>query len=53
MTNEYCSSTENALRKYIKSVFDHNVNVDISIIDDIPQDISGKYRFSICEISDN
>jgi len=49
---KYSKYTERLLAEYIEKIFDHNVNIVIDQVIDIPKEKSGKYRFSICEMND-
>ena len=46
----FTESTDINLRKEFENVFGADVQIDIADVDKIPQETSGKYRFSICKI---
>lgn len=48
--SEYTEQTDINLRKEFAGVFGASVQIDIVDVDKIPQEASGKYRFSICKI---
>lgn len=47
---EYNENTDAALKDELQSVFGNDVFIDIRDVEKIPQEKSGKYRFSICKI---
>jgi phenylacetate-CoA ligase len=47
---EYTPNTDVQLIAEFRAVFDESVNLVIRDVDKIPQEKSGKYRFSICKI---
>lgn len=47
---EYSTSTENELIGELTSVFGPAIRIELRFTDNIPQERSGKYRFSICNI---
>jgi phenylacetate-CoA ligase len=47
---EYTPNTDVQLIAEFRAVFDESVNLVIHDVDKIPQEKSGKYRFSICKI---
>lgn len=49
--NDYKVESEKQLIKEFEDVFGKNVNIVLKYIGKIPQEHSGKYRFSICKIS--
>lgn len=48
--SEYTPSTDAQLIAEFREVFDASVNLIINDVEKIPQEKSGKYRFSICKI---
>lgn len=48
---EFKESTQGGLRDYLTELFGSGTAVEISIVDAIAPEASGKYRFSICRIS--
>lgn len=48
---DYTPDTDNALRQEFLTVFGPEMQVEIRDVEKIPQESSGKYRFSICRIS--
>lgn len=46
----YSQATRQALTSYFKDLFGDKAQVDVRLIDEIAQEPSGKYRFSICKI---
>lgn len=47
---EYSAQSDQALITELRSVFDDGVNLEINDVPAIPQEPSGKYRFSICKV---
>jgi phenylacetate-CoA ligase len=47
---EYTPNTDAQLIAEFREVFDASVNLIINDVEKIPQEKSGKYRFSICKI---
>lgn len=47
---EYTEETDIALKNELQNVFGKDVDIDIRDVEKIPQEKSGKYRFSICKI---
>lgn len=47
---EYTDNTDKSLLEEFRIVFGENVSFDIRDTDKIPQEKSGKYRFSICKV---
>ncbi|QEI13641.1 phenylacetate--CoA ligase family protein [Cellvibrio japonicus] len=47
---EYTSQTDILLMEEFRQVFDDRINLIIRDVEKIPQEKSGKYRFSICKI---
>lgn len=47
---DYTDTTDQELIEAMREVFDERVQLDIRDVESIPQEASGKYRFSICEI---
>lgn len=47
----FSPATDNALREEFMVVFGAEMRVDIRDVEKVPQEASGKYRFSICRIS--
>lgn len=47
---EYKDDTGKFLNEYFRDVFGTGIDLDIQFVASIPQEPSGKYRFSICEI---
>lgn len=48
--SEYNDQTDKLLIDELRQVFDQRVNLVINNVEKIPQEKSGKYRFSICKI---
>ena len=48
--SEYQPSTDTALKEEFRKVFGAQVDLEIRDVEKIPQEKSGKYRFSICKI---
>ncbi len=48
--SEFASTTDQALLEEFRTVFPQDVKLTIQDVDRIPQEASGKYRFSICRI---
>lgn len=48
---EYGKHIENQLVDYFKGIFGVKVDVEVRIVNAIPRESSGKYRFSICKIA--
>ncbi|MBE2886743.1 phenylacetate--CoA ligase family protein [Geobacter anodireducens] len=48
---EFKDSTQCGLRDYLAELFGSGTSVEVSIVDAIAPEASGKYRFSICRIS--
>ncbi len=49
--SDFSPATDNALREEFMVVFGAEMRVDIRDVEKVPQEASGKYRFSICRIS--
>lgn len=49
--SDFSPATDNALREEFMVVFGPEMRVDIRDVEKVPQEASGKYRFSICRIS--
>ncbi|QCF26297.1 glycosyltransferase [Hydrocarboniclastica marina] len=47
---DYTSTTDSELTAAMREVFDESVELKIETVDAIPQEPSGKYRFSICKV---
>jgi phenylacetate-CoA ligase len=47
---EYTDSTDRELIAAMREVFDEQVELVIRDVSKIPQELGGKYRFSICKI---
>ncbi len=47
---EYTNETDELLIAEFRQVFDQDVSLVINNVEKIPQEKSGKYRFSICKI---
>lgn len=47
----YSESAPDHLRSEIKSVFGDKVSVNVELVEKIPVEKSGKYRFSICKVN--
>lgn len=48
--SEYTSATDPELLREFREVFDEEIKLTIHDVDKIPQESSGKYRFSICKV---
>lgn len=49
---DFSESTDASLISALREVFDEQVNLEILDVEKIPQEASGKYRFSICKVSE-
>jgi phenylacetate-CoA ligase len=49
----YCVESENQLLHEFKNIFGKDIRIKVNIIDKIPQECSGKYRFSICKFKNS
>ena len=47
---DYGTHTDEALIREFREVFDSSVTLVINDVDRIAQEVSGKYRFSICKV---
>ena len=47
---DFSSATEQALLAEFRSVFGAGIDIRANYVERIPQERSGKYRFSICRI---
>jgi len=47
---EYTEETDNELGKAMREVFGEGVRLTVNDVKEIPQETSGKYRFSICRV---
>lgn len=48
---EFTDGTRCELQDYFKGLFGEDIKVHVKILDAIPPELSGKYRFSICKIA--
>jgi len=48
--NNYAENSEGLLTREFQKVFGDDIKLDFSYVDRIPQERSGKYRFSICNV---
>ncbi|MFV8571125.1 phenylacetate--CoA ligase family protein [Marinobacter sp. SBS5] len=48
--SDYTDETDNDLLKAMRELFGESVDLSINDVKEIPQEASGKYRFSICRI---
>jgi phenylacetate-CoA ligase len=53
LNGNYKEKSKNMLIEELLTVFGKNVKIDISYVDNIPQERSGKYRFSICNVKNS
>jgi hypothetical protein len=49
----YGAESEQALREEFHNVFGREIQMTVNYVSRIPQESSGKYRFSICKIRTN
>jgi phenylacetate-CoA ligase len=49
----YCVESENQLLNEFKNIFGKDIRIKVNTIDNIPQECSGKYRFSICKLKNS
>jgi phenylacetate-CoA ligase len=47
---DYSDKTDALLLEAMREVFNENVTLTIQDVSNIPQEPSGKYRFSICKV---
>ena len=47
---DFSEQTDIQLINEFREVFDGSVKLKIEDVDKIPQEVSGKYRFSICKV---
>jgi phenylacetate-CoA ligase len=52
-SSEYNFKTEKLLREYFLDIFGNSTELEFQYVEAIPQEASGKYRFSICEVNGN
>jgi len=48
---EFTNASDSELIAELRQVFDETVEIRIQDVDLIPQERSGKYRFSICKVA--
>ena len=51
--DSYCDTSQSDLIKEFQYVFGNLIKLDIHFVQNIKQELSGKYRFSICKINKN
>lgn len=49
----FSSETVDSLCNYLHTVFDGNIKITINLLQNIEKEVSGKYRFSICRMTEN